>query len=77
MKQLEEFDIVLSEMPKQFSTNEFILNLRELGVSESVINSQIHIDYLLKKCDRISNRLFIKKESIDGYKILKPTYTEL
>jgi len=57
----EEYNIVLGEMPIEFSTNMFIDQLRKLGVSDKTIELQHHIGFLLTNCDRISNRLFRKK----------------
>jgi len=60
-KLIEEYSIVLGEMPVEFSTNMFIDQLRKLGVSDKTIELQHHIGFLLTNCDRISNRLFRKK----------------
>jgi len=70
---LETFEFVLKEMSYEFSTTAFIRALRDLGFSEIVIQSQKHLSFLQKKCNRLTRNTFSKKQpKIDMFNAVMP-----
>jgi hypothetical protein len=58
---LETYEFVLKEMSYEFSSTAFIRALRDLGFSESMIQSQKHLRFLKRKCQRLTRNTFSKK----------------
>jgi hypothetical protein len=64
MRFIEEYLIVLEEMPKVFSTNQFIDQLRKIGVAERIIYNSNHIDFIQQNCIKLSKRTYQKKSNM-------------
>jgi hypothetical protein len=60
----EEFQLVLDEMTNEFSTNNFISELKLIGVPIKVIENQYHVGFLNTYCERITKRTYRKKNNI-------------
>jgi len=57
----EEFEMAYRKMPKVFSSNAFVKMLRRQFVSEHIISQQHHVNFLLARTERITNRTFEKR----------------
>lgn len=75
---MEIYKRVLSTMPQMFSTNEYKKRLRKLAESPRDVNSGRHVAFIKAECDRISNRMYVKrpKEQLTLEPVSKPVITE-
>ena len=52
--------VAFNAMPSEFTTNEFMAELRKIGVDESIVKSGYHLRFIKSNCIKISNRRYKK-----------------